>query len=144
MDGIGGIDPKIFADDDGAVYLYCNDHQVARLNDNMIELAEEPRSIDYGPSYVERDYELQFEEGSFMHKKNGVYYYSYSNWHAESSTTAYYATGTSPYGPFEWQGPLAGETKGSPDHHSIIQFKGQNYYFYHMDTAWQDKITLDW
>lgn len=143
LDGIAGIDPKIFIDDDGQAYIYCNDHQVAKLKDNMIEIAESPRDIVYASAEVMDDEMIQFEEGSFMHKRGNKYYFSYSNWQSET-TTAYYAIGDSPYGPFEWQGALAGETRGSPDHHSIIEFRGQHYYFYHMDTDWLDKSELNW
>jgi len=143
LDGLGGIDPMVFIDDDGEAYIYSNDHQVAKLKPNMVELAEKPRSIDYAPSWVLDNPELAFEEGSYMHKYNGKYIYSYSNWQ-EDNTTAYYGIGDSPYGPFQWQGALAPATRGAPDHHSMIEFQGQWYYFYHMDTPWQDKIPLDW
>ena len=100
----------IFIDDDEEAYIYSNSHQVAKLKDNMIELAEEPRSIDYAPSWVLEDSDKKFEEGSFMHKYRGKYIYSYSNWQADD-TTAYYGIGESPYGPFEWQGDLAPATR---------------------------------
>jgi len=82
LDGVAGIDPMVLIDDDGEAYLYLNDHQVAKLKPNMIELAEAPRNIDYAPSRVLKDPEKQFEEGSFVHKYNGQYIFSYSNWQA--------------------------------------------------------------
>ncbi len=42
-----------------------------------------------------------------------------------------YAMGKSPYGPFEFKGAMVGWPKGAQDHHSIVEFKGQWYYFYH-------------
>lgn len=131
MEGISGIDPKIFIDDDGETYMYNNSAIVAKLKPNMIELAEEGRKIDYAPQEVIENDTLKFHEGSYMHKKGGVYYYSYSNW-KNQTYQAYYAMGDSPYGPFEWKGPMAPNPKGAQDHHSIIEFKGQSYYFYHI------------
>jgi arabinoxylan arabinofuranohydrolase len=139
--GIAGIDPHVFVDDDGQAYIYYNSAMVAKLKNNWIELAEAPRSVEYGANAIESNF--RFEEGSYLHKKDGIYYYSYSNWRA-LSTTAYYGMGTTPYGPFVWKGALAGRKSGSQDHHSIINFQGQWYYFFHRDTAWQEKSKLQW
>jgi arabinoxylan arabinofuranohydrolase len=141
IDGVSGIDPCVFQDDDQQVYLYYNSAMVVRLKYNLIEAAETPRSIDYGASSIAE--EMKFEEGSYMHKYNGKYYYSYSNWKAKD-TTAYYGIGTSPYGPFEWKGALSGTKPGSQDHHSIIQFQGTWYYFFHRDTHPEEKKALNW
>lgn len=131
IEGIVGIDPMVFIDDDGQAYLYNNSAIVARLKPNMIELAEEPRKINYAPEEITQNDTLRFNEGSYMHKKDGVYYYSYSNWH-NKVYQGFYAMGDNPYGPFEWQGPMAPHPKGAQDHHSIIEFKGNWYYFYHI------------
>lgn len=140
---IAGIDPHVFQDDDGTFYLYLNDHQVAKLKPNMIELAEAPRLVDYAPDWVKYDYDKKFEEGTFVFKHGGKYYYTYSNWQ-EDGPTAYYGIGNSPYGPFDWKGALAGKTESAPDHHSVVRFRGQYYYFYHMDTPLQLKEDLGW
>jgi beta-xylosidase len=131
IEGIGGIDPKIFIDDDGQAYIYNNSAIVAKLKANMIELAEKPRKIDYAPDDVMKDEQRRFCEGSFMHKKDDIYYYSYSNW-KNPKYQGYYAMGKSPYGPFEWKGAMAPRPDGAQDHHSIIKFKDQWYYFYHI------------
>jgi len=131
IEGITGIDPMIFIDDDGEAYIYNNSAIVAKLKPNMIELAEKVRKIDYGPREVMDDETLKFQEGSYMHKKDGVYYYSYSNW-KNKEHQGFYAMGKSPYGPFEWKGPMAPRPQGAQDHHSIIQFQGNWYYFYHI------------
>ena len=52
IEGPTGIDPAIFIDDDGQAYIYYGSHMVAKLKDNMIELAEKPRNIDYAPQDV--------------------------------------------------------------------------------------------
>jgi hypothetical protein len=124
MEGPDGIDPTCFIDDDGQAYLYWGQDwfghggpKMARLADNMVELAEEPREVDYGFD--------NFVEGSYMHKRNGIYYFSYS------SHQGYYSMGSSPYGPFEYAGVLNAGPPGAQDHHSMIQYHGQWYYFYH-------------
>jgi hypothetical protein len=64
---------------------------VVKLKPNLLEVAEPPRAVEYGASRIHHD--QQFEEGSYMHKHNGLYYYSYSNWKSQN-TTAYYGIGT--------------------------------------------------
>lgn len=132
MEGIGGIDPAIFIDDDDVAYIYNNNAIVAKLKPNMIELAESPRKINYDKTdNITDSYNQGFAEGSYMHKKDGIYYYSYSNWH-NKEYQSFYAMGENPYGPFEWKGRLAPKPQGAQDHHSIIKFEGQCYYFYHI------------
>jgi arabinoxylan arabinofuranohydrolase len=131
LEGLSDIDPKIFIDDDGQSYLYNNSAIVAKLKPNMIEMEEAPRKIDYAPRNVMENDTLKCLEGTYMHKKNGKYYYSYTNW-KNKSFQGYYGIGDNPYGPFEWKGAIAPRPQGAQDHHSIIEFKGQWYYFYHI------------
>lgn len=131
LEGLTGIDPKVFIDDDGEAYIYNNPGVVAKLKPNMIEMAEEPRKINYAPGEIMEDDTLKFLEGAYMHKKNGVYYFSYTNW-KNRTYQGYYAVANNPYGPFEWKGPMAPRPQGAQDHHSIVEFKGQWYYFYHI------------
>jgi hypothetical protein len=131
IEGITGIDPAIFIDDDGQAYLYNGAHLVAKLKENMIELAEKPRKIDYAPQDVLDDDLRRFHEGPFMHKRNGIYYFSYSNF-KNPNYQGWYAMADNPYGPFKWIGPMAPNPQGAQDHHSLIEFKGQWYYFYHI------------
>jgi len=130
-EGEMGMDPMVFIDDDGVAYIYSNSLIVAKLNPDMISLAESTCKIEYAPDQVLNDKNLRFGEGSHMHKKDGVYYFSYSNFHNDDYQ-AFYATGDNPYGPFEWQGPMAPNPQGAQDHHSLIEFKDQWYYFYHI------------
>ncbi len=88
----------------------------------MTELAEEPRIIEYGAS--------NFGEGPFMHKRNGIYYFSYTC-NTCYPYQGYYAMADNPYGPFEYKGNLKKSPPGAQDHHSIIEYHGQWYYFYH-------------
>lgn len=126
IEGTDHIDPICFVDEDGQAYLiWGGDFQrprIARLKDNMTELAEEPRFIEYGAE--------NFGEGGFMHKRDGVYYFSYT---CQSCYPygAFYAMGDNPYGPFEYIGPVKKPPPGAQDHHSMVEFHGQWYYFYH-------------
>ncbi len=124
IQGVSGkwLDPCVFTDSDGQLYLYwgVNTPYVARLKDNVTELAETPRVVEYGNS--------NFFEGSYLHKKGDTYYFSYN---AKGKGSGY-ATGTSPYGPFTYRGDPNPEQE--QDHHSIIEYKSQSYFFYH----WQN------
>jgi len=131
IDGIGGIDPKVFIDDDGQAYIYSNSAIMAKLQPNMIELDGPVRKIVYGTPEIMTGESTRFSEGSYMHKRNGKYYYSYTSL-KNPINHGMYAMGDSPYGPFEFKGAMAPKPNGAQDHHSIIEFKGQWYYFYHI------------
>jgi arabinoxylan arabinofuranohydrolase len=130
MEGTSGIDPMCFIDDDGQAYLYFGKSLVAKLSDDMLTLAEEPRTVEYGHD--------NFKEGPYMHKYNGTYYYSWTDW-TDSINQGYYAMGDNPYGPFEFKGAVNARPPGAQDHHSIVEFKGQWYYFYHVGNFVNDK-----
>ena len=121
INGVSGkwLDPCVFTDDDGTSYLYwgVNNPKVAKLKDNMTELAENPRDIVYGSN--------NFFEASYMHKKDGIYYFSYN-----IKGGGHYAMGDNPYGPFTYKGAV--NPAQSQDHHSIVEYKGQWYFFYHV------------
>jgi arabinoxylan arabinofuranohydrolase len=143
IEGIQGMDPKIFIDDDGSAYLYCNNAQIAMLKPNMIEIAESPRKLDYAPQNILDDPIQRLGEGPYMHKKDGNYYYSYST-PKNPKYQGYYAMGKSPYGPFDWKGPFAPAIPNAQDHHSIVEFKGQWYYFYHINTPQEELDAMGW
>ncbi len=130
IEGTSGIDPSVFIDDDGQAYMYFDKNRYAKMKNNLIELAEEPKKLIYGSNEVMSNGGTLCHEGPYMHKRNGIYYYSYTN--LGKPYGAYYAMGTSPTGPFEWKGALAKWPIGAQDHHSMIEFKGEWYYFYHI------------
>ena len=74
------------------------------------------------------DLERRFFEGAWVHKYNGLYYLSYS-----TGDTHYlvYATSKSPTGPFVYTGRLLNPVLGWTTHHSIVEFHGKWYLFYH-------------
>ena len=118
--GAQPIDAHVFLDDDGQAYLYYGGWRhcvVVRLKDNMIETTGEFHEITpQGSAYV---------EGSFMLKRNGEYYFMWSEggW-TDSSYAVAYARSNSPLGPFHHRAvvmksdPLIGNGAG---HHSVLQ-----------------------
>ncbi|MBK7106261.1 MAG: family 43 glycosylhydrolase [Ignavibacteriae bacterium] len=125
---VRGIDPNVFIDKDGQAYLYWSARNifVAKLKDNMLELAEEPIIIPNLP-------EKGLKEGPFMFERNGIYYLTYP--HVENKTERLeYAIGDNPLGPFKVTGIIMDESPNCwTNHHSIIEFKNQWYLFYHFN-----------
>jgi len=159
--GSYSIDPAVFGDDDGEFYLYFGgiwggqlqkyrdnvysaDHEepaahevalaprVARLRGDMLELSEPTRAVqildEHGNELLAGDHDRRFFEGPWMHKYNGKYYFSYST---GDTHLLCYATGDSPYGPFTYQGQIMTPVIGWTTHHSICEFEGRSYLFYH-------------
>lgn len=162
--GSYSIDPAVFQDDDGSHYMYfggiwggqlqnyrnnqynadlgepADDEPalgpiVARLTDDMLEFAEAPRELvildEQGQPLKAGDHDRRFFEASWVHKYQGKYYFSYS-----TGNTHYicYATGDSPYGPFTYRGRILTPVVGWTTHHSICEFEGKWYLFYHDST----------
>ncbi|WP_374165046.1 glycoside hydrolase family 43 protein [Arcticibacter sp. MXS-1] len=159
--GSYSIDPAVFADDDGAYYMYfggiwggqlqsyrnnqySSDYaeplpeeialgpRVARLTDDMKEFAEPVREIvitdEENKPLLAGDTERRFFEASWMHKYKGKYYFSYST---GDTHFICYAVGDSPYGPFTYKGKILEPVVGWTSHHSIVEFGGEWYLFYH-------------
>ena len=74
-----------------------------------------------------------FHEASCMHKRNGIYYLSYSDNHdsAGKHNQMRYATSKNPLGPWVYKGIYMEPTDSYTDHGSIVEYKGQWYFFYH-------------
>ena len=106
--------------------------KVARLHDEMLEFAEEPRDLlildEQGNPLKQGDTKRRFFEASWIHKYNGKYYFSYST---GDTHLLCYATGDNPYGPFTYQGVILTPVVGWTTHHSILEFKGKWFLFYH-------------
>lgn len=125
--GVHGIDPNIFIDKDGQAYIYFGSRNlsVAKLKDNMLELASEPQIIKNLP-------EKGLKEGPFLFERNGIYYLTYP--HVENKTERLeYATSDNPMGPFKVTGVIMDESPTGcwTNHQSFINFKDQWYLFYH-------------
>ena len=142
IEGTSGIDPAVFIDDDGQAYLYSNDAIVARLKPDMIELAEPMRPVAYGSPEVTR-------QAKEIRRRR---VHAQAQWHLlllvhrpeQQGSQGFYAMGKSPYGPFEWKGPMAPKPKGAQYHHSAIEFKGQSYDFYHVGGPGVQATGIPW
>jgi hypothetical protein len=106
--------------------------RVARMSKDMLSFAEPVKEIqivdEAGKPLLGKDHNRRFFEASWMHKYNGKYYFSYST--GDTHFIAY-ATGDSPTGPFTYRGVILNPVVGWTNHHSIVQFKGKWYLFYH-------------
>lgn len=124
---------------DDAPALSC---KVAKLSGNMKEFDGPVRDViildKNGKQLLGKDHDRRFFEGSWMHKYHGKYYFTYS-----TGDTHYlaYAIGDHPYGPFHYKGIFLKPVEGWTTHHSIVEFKGKWYLFYH-DTQLSGKTHL--
>ena len=127
------IDPAIFIDDDGQAYMYfgCRDARIVKLKENMIELdgSIQPIIIKGNEEDTENNGGY-YAEAPWVFKRNGLYYFVYSNGWAPQSTIIY-ATGKEPMGPFEYAGEVMSPVEAGTSHCSIVEFKNKWYIFYH-------------
>ena len=106
--------------------------KVAKLSDDMTSFTSDVQDVvildEAGQPIKAEDHDRRFFEAAWMHKYNGKYYFSYS-----TGDTHYlcYATGDSPLGPFTYGGRIFEPVIGWTTHHSIAEFKGKWYLFYH-------------
>jgi len=127
--GVNGIDPNVFIDKDGQAYLYWAQGNifVAKLKDNLTELASEPQIIANLP-------QKGLKEGPFLFERNDIYYLTIP--HVENKIERLeYAIGDNPMGPFKMAGVVMDESPMNcwTNHQSFIQYKSQWYLFYHQD-----------
>ena len=106
--------------------------RVAKLSEDMLEFAEEPRDVlildENGEPLKAGDHNRRYFEGPWMHKYNGKYYFSYSTGNTHQLC---YAIGDNPYGPFTYGGVILTPVVGWTTHHSIVEFEGKWYLFHH-------------
>jgi hypothetical protein len=124
--GAKGIDPNVFIDKDGQAYLYWAQGNIfaAKLKDNMLELASEVKTLGELP-------DKGLKEGPYLFERKGIYYLTYPHV-ADKTERLEYATSNNPMGPFKFAGVIMEERPNCwTNHHSILEFKGQWYLFYH-------------
>ncbi|MEZ4810109.1 MAG: glycoside hydrolase family 43 protein [Allomuricauda sp.] len=159
--GSYSMDPAVFEDTSGKYYMYfggiwggqlqkwtdgkyhaediypADDEpalspKVALLADDMVNFAEEPRDVlildEDGEPIKAGDNERRFFEASWVHRYKDKYYLSYSTGDTHNIV---YAIGDSPYGPFTYKGILLDPVLGWTNHHSIVQYKGKWWLFFH-------------
>ena len=110
------------------------DFYIARMGDDMVSLAEEPRRI------VVQNPVGPYGEGStddkpFVHERNGIYYLSWG---------AFYAISDNAYGPYKYKGVILNEDSFAPGyseptwpngflqgrHGSFFEWHNQSYFAY--------------
>lgn len=161
IEGSYSIDPGLLKDDDGSVYVYYGGlwggqlekwqlgysnpgepdpeperaslgPMCAKMNKDMKSFATTPVNIsiidENGDPIKAGDEERRYFEDPWMFKKDGKYYFSYS-----TGTTHYlvYAVGDDPMGPFTYKGRIMEPVIGWTTHHSVVQYEGKWYLFYH-------------
>lgn len=123
----GAGDTDLKADDKPALSA-----KIARMGPDMKQFAETPRDViiqdEKGQPLLGGDHDRRFFEGSWMFKRNGLYYFVYST--GDTHFIAY-ATGKTPYGPFTYRGRILEPVQGWTSHVSTITFGDQSYLFYH-------------
>ncbi|MCE7064979.1 glycoside hydrolase family 43 protein [Dyadobacter sp. CY326] len=116
--------------------------KVARLSNNMLAFDEPVKDVQItdkeGKPLLAGDADRRFFEGAWVHKFKDKYYFSYST---GDTHLLCYATSTSPYGPFTYQGVIMKPVSGWTTHHSIVETEGKWYIFYH-DTEISNKTHL--
>lgn len=126
IEGVEGIDPCVLTDKDGQSYIYWagGSMMMAKLKDNMMELASEPVPVPGLPD--------GFKEGPFVFEREGKYYFTFP-WVRDKTETLAYGMGDSPMGPFEFKGIIMDESPVDcwTNHHSIVEYRDQWYLFYH-------------
>tara|TARA_Y100000816_G_scaffold157907_1_gene112774 strand:+ start:1220 stop:2242 length:1023 start_codon:yes stop_codon:yes gene_type:complete len=159
--GSYSIDPAVFKDSDKDYYMYFggiwggqlqkyrnnkydikndlrNDGDqafgplISKLKNDMKGFSEEPREVlildENGDPLQAGDNKRRYFEGPWTHKYNEKYYLSYST---GDTHFICYAIGDNPYGPFTYAGKILEPVIGWTTHHSICEFEGRWYLFYH-------------
>ena len=139
--GINGIDPCVLQASDGSAYIFWGNGRCAKLKDNMKELADDtPReTVKWGDREVEmmgvnclKNLPNRQAEGPFAFEHDGFYYLTYP-YVRDSTEVLGYAMSKHPMGPYEYKGIIMAEHENGcwTNHHSIVQYKGEWYLFYH-------------
>ena len=106
--------------------------RIALMADDMVSFAEDLKPIRIidkdGSPILTKDHERRFFEAAWVHKKDGIYYLSYST---GNTHLIVYATSDNPYGPFVYQGVLNQPVQGWTNHHSTLEVDDKWYFFYH-------------
>jgi hypothetical protein len=135
------FDPGVFVDDNGQAYLYFGgggpgNARVIRLNSDMTSTSGDAITIN-APNFF---------EAAYMHKRNGTYYFSYCT----EGLKIDYMTSSSPTSGFQHRGTVLNnpwDNLGNNNHHSIVEFQGQWYIFYHNRTVsnsvYQRSVCID-
>ena len=132
------IDPTLFVDDDGTPYLLFGqlDINVVKLNEDM---------VSYSGEVIQIEGAKDFFEAVWVHKYKGKYYLSYSTWGEKggSGPQIVYAISDNILGPYEYKGVILDEVNSGTNHHSIVEYEGQWYLFYHTSDLFLNNTSAD-
>ena len=124
--GLFGIDPCVMQCSNGDAYIFIGGGfiGVAKMTPDMLGIEGEVQRITTLPK--------GFVEGPFAFEKDGKYYLTFP-WVEKNTETLAYAISDNPMGPYEFKGKImeASPTGCWTNHHSIVEYKGQWYLFYH-------------
>lgn len=130
------IDPHVFTDTDGRVYLYWGSWGVAR----MVEL--EPTMTATTGAISTLSGLTGFFEAPWVFEREGTYYLAYDWKQGGSSCTPSnyqaciaYASAPSASGPWTYQGIILGGTSATTVHPSIVEHEGRWWITYHTKDA---------
>lgn len=142
LEGITGIDPCVFIDDDGTAYYFWDQFSAkgARLNADMCSL--DMSTLHEG---IVTEDEHYFHEGSFVFKRDGWYYYLYAAVSRQDMPTCLaYSMSRNVFGPYEYKGVIIDSNGCDPgvwnNHGSVVEFNGQWYVLYHRSTHHSSKL----
>ena len=119
------IDPTILIDDDGTPWMAWGngDCYMVKLNRNMVELDGPITKVPF----------RNYSEGPWLFKRGNLYYNVYAaDAPGVQSEQICYSTAPKITGPWTYGGLVTSSAKhGFTIHPSVIEFKGQWYFFYH-------------
>ena len=118
--------------------------RVAKMHPSMLEMAEPLKDVVVKDPKTDKpiragDHERRFFEAPWVHKHNGLYYYS---WSTGDTHNIQYAVSDTPYGPFVYHGKILEPVFGWTNHHSIVEYNDKSYLFYHDSSLSQGKTHL--
>jgi hypothetical protein len=123
--GNSDIDPTVIIDDDGTPWMMWGngDFYMVKLNRNMVELDGPITKMPF----------RNVAEGPWLFKRGNLYYNVYAaDAPGVQPEQICYSTAKSITGPWSYGGYVTGAAKhGFTIHPSVIEFKGQWYFFYH-------------
>lgn len=158
--GSYSIDPAVFKDDDGSVYMYFGGlwggqlqryrdneatneirfaeggepalpSRVARLTDDMLQFAEAPKPVQV----VDEDGNpLRADDPHRFFEASWMHKYQgryYFTYSTGDTHLLCQAIGDNPYGPFTFKGVILTPVLGWTTHHSIVEYGGKWWLFHH-------------
>lgn len=158
--GSYSIDPCVFKDDDGSIYVYFGGlwggqlqrykdnkaigkeylpegdepalpSRVVKMTDDVLQFAEEPKPV------------VVVDDNGEPLKASDPHRFFEASWMHKCNGKYYfsystgdthllcYAVGDNPYGPFTYKGVVLEPVVGWTTHHSIVQYRGKWYLFHH-------------